>query len=97
MLKLVSFHVQAHLNAFLKILEYFSQICLLPLARGSPVEYPDFIFVHAVNHMPHKVQVDVEKKNHYVERRKAEFGVLCSVGDQIVHVSMCAQIAVTPW
>jgi len=25
MLKLVSFHSQAHLNAFLKILEYFSQ------------------------------------------------------------------------
>ena len=28
MLKLVSFHIQAHLNAFLQILEYFSQICL---------------------------------------------------------------------
>ena len=27
MLKLVSFHIQAHLNAFLQILEYFSQIC----------------------------------------------------------------------
>ena len=26
MLKLVSFHIQAHLNAFLLILEYFSQI-----------------------------------------------------------------------
>jgi len=25
MLKLVSFHIQTHLNAFLKILEYFSQ------------------------------------------------------------------------
>ena len=25
MLKLVSFHIQAHLNAFLQILEYFSQ------------------------------------------------------------------------
>jgi len=25
MLKLVSFHIQAHLNAFLHILEYFSQ------------------------------------------------------------------------
>jgi len=25
MLKLVSFHVQVHLNAFLQILEYFSQ------------------------------------------------------------------------
>ena len=36
MLKLVSFHVQAHLNAFLQILEYFSQICLGPLARESP-------------------------------------------------------------
>ena len=36
MLKLVSFHIQAHLNAFLQILEYFSQICLGPLARESP-------------------------------------------------------------
>ena len=36
MLKLVSFHIQAHLNAFLQILEYFSQICLVPLARESP-------------------------------------------------------------
>jgi len=26
MLKLVYFHIQAHLNAFLQILEYFSQI-----------------------------------------------------------------------
>jgi len=25
MLKLVSFHIQAHLNAFVQILEYFSQ------------------------------------------------------------------------
>ena len=36
MLKLVSFHIQAHLNAFLQILEYFSQICLGPLATESP-------------------------------------------------------------
>ena len=36
MLKLVSFHIQAHLNAFLQIMEYFSQICLGPLARESP-------------------------------------------------------------
>ena len=36
MLKLVSFHIQAHLNAFLQILEYFSEICLGPLARESP-------------------------------------------------------------
>jgi len=35
MLKLVSFHIHAHLNAFLQILEYFSQICLGPLARES--------------------------------------------------------------
>ena len=39
MLKLVSFHIQAHLNAFLQILEYFSQICLGPLARESPCIY----------------------------------------------------------
>ena len=36
MLKLVSIHIQAHLNAFLQILEYFSQICLGSLARESP-------------------------------------------------------------
>ena len=36
MKKLVSFHIQAHLNAFLQILDYFSQICLGPLARKSP-------------------------------------------------------------
>ena len=36
MLKLVSFHIQAHLKAFLQILEYISQICLGPLARESP-------------------------------------------------------------
>ena len=36
MLKLVSFHIQAHLSAFLQILEYFSQICLGPIARESP-------------------------------------------------------------
>ena len=36
MLKLVSFHIQAHLNQFLQILEYLSQICLRPLARESP-------------------------------------------------------------
>ena len=35
MLKLASFHFQAHLNAFLQILEYFSQICFGPLARES--------------------------------------------------------------
>ena len=36
MLKLVSFHIQAHLNAFLQILGYFSQIFGGPLARESP-------------------------------------------------------------
>ena len=36
MLKLVSFRIQAHLNAFLQILEYFPQICLGPLAKESP-------------------------------------------------------------
>ena len=35
MLELVPFHIQAHLNAFLQLLEYFSQICLGPLARES--------------------------------------------------------------
>jgi len=36
MLKLVSFHIQAHLNAFLQILEYFIDNSLGPLARESP-------------------------------------------------------------
>jgi len=36
MLKLVSFHIQARLDAFLQILENFSQICLRPLVRESP-------------------------------------------------------------
>ena len=36
MLKLVSFHIQAHLNVFLQILEYFPHICLGLLARESP-------------------------------------------------------------
>ena len=39
MLKLVSFHIQTHLNAFLQILEYFFQICLGPLVRESPCIY----------------------------------------------------------
>ena len=34
-LKLVSFHIQAHLNAFLQILEYISEISLGPVARES--------------------------------------------------------------
>ena len=45
MLKLVSFHIQAHLNAFLRILEYFSQICLGPLARESPCITGQFLLV----------------------------------------------------
>ena len=36
MLKLVSFHIQAHLNAFHQIPEYFSQICLGSLATELP-------------------------------------------------------------
>jgi hypothetical protein len=36
MLKLVSFHIQAHLNAFLQILEYFIDNSLGPPARESP-------------------------------------------------------------
>ena len=36
MLKLVTFHIQEHLNVFLLILEYFPHICLGPLARESP-------------------------------------------------------------
>ena len=36
MLKLISFHIQAHLNAFLQILEYFYQIFWGPLASEPP-------------------------------------------------------------
>jgi len=52
MLKLVSLHIQAHLNTFLKILEYFSQIVDvdgLNLLTYSIFEFFDCagcIFVH---------------------------------------------------
>ena len=52
MLKLVSFHIQAHLNAFLQIMEYFSQsvdIDGLNLSEYSVFELFDCagcIFVH---------------------------------------------------
>ena len=51
MLKLVSFHIQAHLNAFLQILEYFFQsvdVDVLNLLAYSVFELFDcagFIFV----------------------------------------------------
>ena len=40
MLKLVSFHIQAHLNAFLQILECFPNFFLRPLARESSCIWP---------------------------------------------------------
>ena len=52
MLRLGSFHIQAHLNAFLQILEYFSQIVEvdgLNLLAYSVFEFFDCagcIFVH---------------------------------------------------
>ena len=52
MLKLVSFHIQAHLNVFLQMLEYFSQsvkVDVLNLLAYSVFELFDcagFIFVH---------------------------------------------------
>jgi len=50
MLKLVSFHIQAHLNAFLQILEYFSQsvdvdvLNLLALASLSSIVQGVFLY-----------------------------------------------------
>jgi len=52
MLKLVSFHIQAHLNAFLRILEYFSQsvevdgLNLLAYRVFELFDYAGCIFVH---------------------------------------------------
>ena len=50
--KLVSFHIQAHLNAFLEILEYFSQsvdadaLNLLAYSVFELFDCAGFIFVH---------------------------------------------------
>jgi len=52
MLKLVSFHILAHLNAFLQILEYFSQsvdvdgLNLLVYSVFELFDYAGCIFVH---------------------------------------------------
>ena len=52
MLKLVSFHTQAHLNAFLQILEYFSQsvdvdgLNLMPYSVFELFDCAGCIFVH---------------------------------------------------
>ena len=52
MLKLVSFHIQPHLNAFLQILEYFSQsvevdgLNLLPYSVFELFDFAGCIFVH---------------------------------------------------
>ena len=53
MLKLVSFHIQAHLNAFLQILEYFSQSVvdvdvfnLLAYSVFDLIDCAGCIFVH---------------------------------------------------
>ena len=52
MLELVSFHIQAHLNAFLQILEYFSQsvdvdgLYLLAYSVFELFDCEGCIFVH---------------------------------------------------
>ena len=52
MLKLVSFHIQAHLNAFLQILEYFTQsvnldgLNLLAYSAFELFDCAGCIFVH---------------------------------------------------
>jgi len=52
MLQLVSFHIQAHMNAFLQILEYFPQsvevdgLNLLAYSVFELFEWAGFIFVH---------------------------------------------------
>ena len=61
MLKLVSFHIQAHLNAFLQILEYFSQsvdvdgLNLLAYSVFVLFDCAGCIFVHfALQYVPKK-------------------------------------------
>ena len=49
MLKLVSFHIRAHFNAFLQILEYFSQIGLGPLATEAPCIIQRMRFACGIN------------------------------------------------
>ena len=52
MLELVSFHIQAHLNAFLQVLEYFSQsvgvdgLNLLAYSVFELIDFAGCIFVH---------------------------------------------------
>ena len=52
MLKLVSFHIQAHLNAFFQILEYFSQsvdvdgLNLLAYSVFELIDCAGCIFLH---------------------------------------------------
>jgi len=63
MLKLVSFHIQAHLNAFLQILEYFSQsvgvdgMNLLAYSVFDLFDYAGCIFVHFALQLTPKKEV----------------------------------------
>ena len=64
MLKLVSFHIQTHLNAFLKILEYFSQsvdvdgLNLLVYSVFELFDCAGCIFVHFALQLASKKEVD---------------------------------------
>jgi len=61
MLKLVSFHIEAHLNAFLQILEYFSQsvdgLNLLGYSVFELFDCAGCIFVHLVLQQAPKKEV----------------------------------------
>jgi hypothetical protein len=62
-MKLVSFHIQAHLNAFLQILEYFSQsvdvdgLNLLTYSVFELFDCAGYIFVHFALHLTPKKEV----------------------------------------
>jgi len=64
MLKLVSFHIQAHLNAFLQILKYFSQsvnvdgLNLLAYRVFELFDCVGCIFVHFALQLAPKKEVD---------------------------------------
>jgi len=64
MLKLVSFHIQAHFNMFLQIMEYFSQsvnvdgLNLMPYSVFELFDCAGCIFVHFVFQYAPKKEVD---------------------------------------
>ena len=83
MLKLVSFHNHAHLNAFLQILEYFSQICLGPLARESLC-----IFISTSVHVSGNYVPIIRRTYCSVQNEKYQYRVLCQLQLKLHKVSL---------